>query len=175
VIFLLDELKYAENKLIQQNIPVHRPNSMNNYGIIIDDLGYRSAIDMLMKNYVSPISSLFYKHHYGASLDNHHCFLVRYKKGEDLDLALHTDDSEVTLNVCLGKEFSGGSLNFYGLKNFPDEQKLTLNFSHKKGTALLHLGTHFHEVNKLEDGERCNLILWCRSSEYKPWLKNRRK
>ena len=28
----------------------------------------------------------------------------------------HVDDSEVTLNVCLGKEFSGGELYFRGTR-----------------------------------------------------------
>jgi hypothetical protein len=173
--YFLEELKLAEDKLLQQKIPINRPNSMNNYGIIIDELGYRSSIETLMKNYVLPISSLFYNDYYGSSLDNHHCFLVRYKQGEDLSLALHTDDAEVTLNVCLGKDFTGGTLNFYGLKNTLSQHELNITIEHKKGIALLHLGTHYHEANNIEDGERCNLILWCRSSLFKPWLKNRRK
>jgi len=173
--YFLEELKLAEAKLVQQNIPINRPNSMNNYGIIIDELGYRAAISSLMKNYLLPISSLFYSDYYGSSLNNHHCFMVRYKQGEDLDLALHTDDAEVTLNVCLGKEFTGGTLSFYGIKDQPDQHKLNITIEHKKGVALLHLGTHYHEANKIEDGERCNLILWCRSTEFKPWRKNRRK
>jgi hypothetical protein len=28
----------------------------------------------------------------------------------------HVDDSEVTLNVCLGKQFSGGELYFRGIR-----------------------------------------------------------
>ena len=28
----------------------------------------------------------------------------RYKAGEDVGLDMHEDDSDVTLNVCLGKE-----------------------------------------------------------------------
>ncbi len=32
---------------------------------------------------------------------------VKYKI-EDLDLKEHVDDSEITLNVCLGKSFEGG-------------------------------------------------------------------
>ena len=29
---------------------------------------------------------------------------------------LHVDDSEVTLNICLGKQFSGGELFFRGVR-----------------------------------------------------------
>jgi hypothetical protein len=32
---------------------------------------------------------------------------VQYKLREDKKLDFHYDDSEVTLNVCLGKEFEG--------------------------------------------------------------------
>lgn len=31
-------------------------------------------------------------------------------------LGFHVDDSEVTLNVCLGKQFSGGELFFRGVR-----------------------------------------------------------
>lgn len=100
---------------------------------------------------------------------------------------MHVDDSEVTLNVCLGKEFTGvscekkirrkviciytnfrmlgGTLNFYGGKGDPSEKKEDFEFFHEKGTAILHSGKHWHEANKIKSGERCNLILWCRSSK----------
>ena len=33
--------------------------------------------------------------------------MVKYKSGEDRGLDMHIDDSDVTLNVCLGREFTG--------------------------------------------------------------------
>ena len=44
----------------------------------------------------------------GASLDSHHGFIVEYAVGKDASLDFHVDASDVTLNVCLGKEFTGG-------------------------------------------------------------------
>ena len=41
-------------------------------------------------------------------------FVVRYATDEDRELAEHSDTSNVTLNVCLGREFIGGSLYFKG-------------------------------------------------------------
>jgi hypothetical protein len=32
---------------------------------------------------------------------------VKYAMGEDLDLATHVDASDITLNVCLGRTFTG--------------------------------------------------------------------
>lgn len=35
--------------------------------------------------------------------------MVKYKAGQDLGLDMHTDDSDVTVNVCLGKDFRGAA------------------------------------------------------------------
>ena len=40
---------------------------------------------------------------------SHHSFMVKYKAGQDLGLDMHTDDSDVTVNVCLGKDFRGAA------------------------------------------------------------------
>ena len=66
----------------------------------------------LRSNYLSPITRLLFPEHGGDSLDSHKPFTVHYKIGEDLDLSYHYDNAEVTLNVSLGKEFTGGELFF---------------------------------------------------------------
>jgi predicted 2-oxoglutarate/Fe(II)-dependent dioxygenase YbiX len=81
-----------------------------------------------------------------------------------MDLSEHVDDSEVTLNVCLGKEFQGGSLYFKGIKGTESEYKENIEYNHKVGKAVLHVGKHIHGANKIESGERVNLIIWCRAS-----------
>eukprot|EP01124_Arcella_intermedia_P017909 TRINITY_DN24892_c0_g1_i1.p1 TRINITY_DN24892_c0_g1~~TRINITY_DN24892_c0_g1_i1.p1 ORF type:complete len:444 (+),score=112.93 TRINITY_DN24892_c0_g1_i1:20-1351(+) len=158
---LLEELEYFENyALNEMKILVRRPNSMNNYGLVLDDIGFVDHIDQFMKKYINPLRKLFFPQ--VEILTNHHCFLVRYKSGEDVNLALHKDDSELTLNVCLGKSFEGGTLCFYGTdKKKNEEKKCTVE--HTKGIGLLHLGHHWHEANKILAGERSNLILWCRT------------
>lgn len=43
--------------------------------------------------------------------------MQRKKSHNGLSIAgFHVDDSEVTLNVCLGKEFDGGELFFRGVR-----------------------------------------------------------
>jgi len=160
----LEETEHFENTLQKLKVPIRRPNSMNNYGVILDDVGFTPLIHELQTKYLIPLTKILFPHSYGANLDMHHAFIVRYKQGEDLDLAMHIDDSEVTLNVCLGKDFTGGTLNFYGIKGEPTEKKEDFEYNHKKGIAILHSGKHWHEANKIQSGERCNLILWCRSS-----------
>lgn len=124
-------------------------------------------IQEVIDTYLSPFTTLLFPNDHGDSLDDHHCFLVRYKAGEDLKLSLHVDDSEVTLNVCLGKEFQGGLLNFYGEKGEATEKKEEVNVTHEVGTGILHSGRHWHEAEAISEGERCNLILWCRSRQVK--------
>ena len=41
-------------------------------------------------------------------------FTVRYALGEDRELAEHSDTANLTLNVCLGRCFTGDNLFFKG-------------------------------------------------------------
>jgi len=58
---------------------------------------------------------------------------VQYKLTEDLDLGFHYDDSDITLNVCLGKTFTGGDLYFKGLLKDPSTHSEHFTFSHTPG------------------------------------------
>jgi len=138
---------------------------MNNYGVILDEIGMTPFLAKLRDAYVSPFARLLYPEASGDSLDHHHGFIVQYKIGEDLDLDFHYDESEVTLNVCLGKVFTGGSLYFAGLLEDPSTHDEYFQFQHKLGAGILHIGKHRHGALKIKSGERYNLILWCRSSK----------
>ena len=49
-------------------------------------------------------------------MDHHHGFTVEYGPNKDKNLKLHVDDSEITLNHCIGTTFKGGNLRFYGIR-----------------------------------------------------------
>jgi len=59
-------------------------------------------------------------------------------------LVPHSDDSEVTLNCCLGEEdFKGGAVEFYGLRGTPDEGELLGQVDRPDiGKACIHAGRH---------------------------------
>lgn len=80
-------------------------------------------------------------------------------------LVPHTDDSEVTLNCCMGEEtFVGGDVEFFGLRGTPEEgQLIGIADRPNIGTALLHSGRHLHAVSNVSSGDRYALIVWCRS------------
>ena len=69
----------------------------------------------------------------GAALDRHHSFIVKYEPGKDLGLDMHTDNSDVTFNVCLGKKFTGAPLNFCGVLGQSNHRRFTFKYKHVMG------------------------------------------
>ncbi len=173
---LLEEVMWFEAWCTKQQVAINRPNSMNNYGAILDDFGFDSFLNRLVTEYISPLSTLLFNDVGGDSLDEHHGFVVEYKMGKDVSLDFHSDDSDVTFNVCLGRKFADGTIYFNGLlcrmcqqlsySTFPLTQE-QVEIKHKAGRALLHRGQHRHGANEITSGERYNLILWCRSNQYR--------
>ena len=169
---LLEEVMWFEAWCAKQQVATQRPNSMNNYGAILDDFGFDSFLNCLMTEYISPLSTLLFNDVGGDSLDEHHGFVVEYKMGKDVSLGFHTDDSDVTFNVNLGREFTGGTMYFHGLRcrmcqeTFSSPQE-HVEITHKVGRAILHRGQHRHGANEITSGERYNLIMWCRSNQYR--------
>eukprot|EP00443_Scrippsiella_acuminata_P084248 CAMPEP_0115571040 /NCGR_PEP_ID=MMETSP0271-20121206/106008_1 /TAXON_ID=71861 /ORGANISM="Scrippsiella trochoidea, Strain CCMP3099" /LENGTH=645 /DNA_ID=CAMNT_0003005593 /DNA_START=14 /DNA_END=1951 /DNA_ORIENTATION=- len=146
-------------------LPARRPNSMNNYGIILNEIGLEPMIDELQRM-LQPLGELLWPGP-GSVWDGHHCFIVRYRENEDLGLDMHTDDSDVTFNICLGLDFDGAGLQFCGLMGAGNHRKHTHTYKHVKGTCVCHLGRKRHGADDISSGERLNLILWNHSSTYR--------
>ncbi|KAI3837335.1 hypothetical protein MKW92_049049 [Papaver armeniacum] len=169
---LLSEVDNFEKWVSESNFRIMRPNTMNKYGAVLDDFGLETMLDKLMDDFVRPISKVFFHEVGGSTLDSHHGFVVEYGKDRDVDLGFHVDDSEVTLNVCLGKQFSGGDLFFRGIRcdkhvNTESQPEESFDYSHVPGQAVLHRGRHRHGARATRSGHRINLLLWCRSSAFR--------
>ena len=159
---MLDEVEHFS----RSGLPSSRPNSMNNYGVILDDLGLSPMLAELRTSLLIPaIARHLYAEHGGATLDGHHAFVVQYSMDTERDLGFHYDASDVTLNVCLGHEFTGGELFFRGRLDEPSTHDEDLNYAHVVGRAVMHIGKHRHGARALTSGRRANLIVWMRSSE----------
>ncbi|KAJ9563594.1 hypothetical protein OSB04_008754 [Centaurea solstitialis] len=113
---LLSEVENFEKWVHETKFRIMRPNTMNKYGAVLDDFGMESMLEKLMEDFVRHISKIFFPDVGGYSLDSHHGFVVEYGMDRDVELGFHVDDSEVTLNVCLGKQFTGGELFFRGVR-----------------------------------------------------------
>ncbi|KAM7487684.1 hypothetical protein LguiB_025168 [Lonicera macranthoides] len=169
---LLNEVENFERWVNETKFRIMRPNTMNKYGAVLDDFGLETMLGKLMEDFIRPISKVFFPEVGGATLDSHHGFVVEYGMDRDVDLGFHVDDSEVTLNVCLGKEFSGGELFFRGVRcdkhvNTETQSEEILDYSHVAGRAVIHRGRHRHGARATTSGHRINLLLWCRSSVFR--------
>lgn len=85
---LVEEVQHAEKWSQARGLAVHRPNSMNNYGVILDDFGLSEALQTLTVQYANAFSELLFPH-VEASLDSHHGFVVEYEIGKDVKLDFH--------------------------------------------------------------------------------------
>lgn len=150
-----------------RNIQLQQPNSMNRYGLILSQVGLHDLVTSFQRQYLYPILRILYPKH-ASRLDSHYSFLVRYNPQEDLGLDMHTDDSDVTFNVCLGYPgFRGSGLQFCGTYGQPDHRKFTTSYRHEIGRAVVHLGSRRHGADRIVQGTRTNLILWNYNDEYR--------
>nr|XP_043607861.1 2-oxoglutarate and iron-dependent oxygenase domain-containing protein CP2-like isoform X2 [Erigeron canadensis] len=177
---LLAEVDNFEKWIQETKFRVMRPNTMNKYGAVLDDFGMETMLEKLMDEFIRHISKIFFADVGGYALDSHHGFVVEYAFNRDIELGFHVDDSEVTLNVCLGKHFSGGELYFRGVRcdkhmNTESHPEEIFEYSHVPGHAVIHRGRHRHGARATTTGQRINLLLWCRSSVFRELKKHQKE
>ncbi|KAI3720077.1 hypothetical protein L6452_20987 [Arctium lappa] len=177
---LLSEVENFEKWVHETKFRIMRPNTMNKYGAVLDDFGMESMLEKLMEDFVRHISKIFFLDVGGYSLDSHHGFVVEYGMDRDVELGFHVDDSEVTLNVCLGKQFTGGELFFRGVRcekhvNSETHSEEIYDYAHFPGRAVIHRGRHRHGARATTSGHRINLLLWCRSSVFRELRKHQKE
>ena len=144
---LLEELHH----LAASGVPTRRPNGMNRFGAILENvpggLSIETLVGRIAHRYGRPLAQMTFPQLVGAAdADKHFGFVVKYRLGEDESLALHADASVATLNVPLNVgRFDGGGLCFRGTRMVDEKPKKMLatcvswdGFS--PGEAILHLG-----------------------------------
>ena len=166
----LQEIALLHNWILNNHIDSEQPNSMHNYGLMATELGLEALFNQWITEIGCHISALLYPEF--GTLDHCHAFWVNYGKHTDQSLGFHADDSEVTFNFCLGDDFQGSELYFQGRRCFehlqsPHHPHEEIIVEHIPGTCIVHAGLHRHGVYPILKGNRQNLILWGRSSEYR--------
>ncbi len=129
---LLDEeLEHFE----ASGMPMSQPNNMHSVGLILSEIGLTPLVTMMRKRVTALCDELYPQF---AGINGHHAFAVRYKADGNLtdnkELSLHYDESHVTLNVCLGRNFTGSKLFFCGLLDQPESHDENINFEHLPGS-----------------------------------------
>ncbi|XP_037600160.1 2-oxoglutarate and iron-dependent oxygenase domain-containing protein 2 isoform X2 [Cebus imitator] len=135
------------------------------YLVLLHELGLdEPLVTPLRERFLQPLMALLYPDCGGGQLDSHRAFVVKYALGQDLELGCHYDNAELTLNVALGKVFTGGALYFGGLFQAPTALTEPLEVEHVVGQGILHRGGQLHGARPLATGERWNLVIWLRAS-----------
>lgn len=155
----------CESALRAPEGPGAPPNSMHEYGFGVEAIGGDAWAQRLGQELLSAAAGLFPGVE-GPVVDVH-AFIAAYGPGRDHALALHVDDSTLTLNVCLGDAFTGGEVVFEGVRCPAHRQEALLPgervvWAPRPGAAVLHRGAHRHHVRPVESGRRTHLIVWGR-------------
>eukprot|EP00252_Welwitschia_mirabilis_P014297 TRINITY_DN3144_c0_g1_i3.p1 TRINITY_DN3144_c0_g1~~TRINITY_DN3144_c0_g1_i3.p1 ORF type:complete len:256 (+),score=45.41 TRINITY_DN3144_c0_g1_i3:305-1072(+) len=85
---LMKEVENFEKWVDAVNLHIVRPNTMNKYGVVLDDFGFEGMLNELMLKFVKPLASVLFPDVGGATLDSHHGFVVEYSREKDIDLGL---------------------------------------------------------------------------------------
>lgn len=158
--------------------------------VLLHELGLdEPLVTPLRERFLQPLMALLYPDCGGGWLDSHRAFVVKYAPGQDRELGCHYDNAELTINVALGKAFTGGALYFGGLFQVsvcdswgsvwgswecpglspavlqaPSTLAKPLEVEHVVGQGILHRGGQLHGARPLVTGERWNLVIWLRAS-----------
>lgn len=85
---LLQELDAASSGPAASELS--RPNGMNRYGVVLNQLGLEPAITALQQRWIQPCMKAFFPEEGGEPSD-HHCFIVKYAADRDVGLDMHED------------------------------------------------------------------------------------
>ena len=121
----------------------------------LDTIGLDWVNNLIFHLVIRPVARhLFEQSESMGELDWRQGYIAAYSAHPNSDkprqhLVTHTDDSEVTLNIGLGKEWDGGgNVEFRGLRGTKTEGQLIDVWEPLEGTAVLHAGRHFHNVTR---------------------------
>ena len=103
--------------LTDNNIPSHKPNNLNFHGQYLNNFDHYCFFPDLIAGVIKPLSMKLWEGVGEDSLDNNYAFTTAYSENQDKELQRHMDDSEITLNLCLGSDhFEDGIVAFNGVK-----------------------------------------------------------
>jgi hypothetical protein len=168
---LLCATEFLEAHLVAQGRPIVRPNSMNRYGVILHHIWLSPLVSALTSAALAPLAAAAFPLEALplGGLAGAHAFIVAYdaEPGRDLGLDMHTDDSDITFNVCLGKAFEGATLTFCGALGSAAHRKKQIAYAHEVGRCVVHRGRQRHGADAIASGHRRNLIIWCTNEGFR--------
>lgn len=161
---IIDATEQAEGFKDRCGVCFSAPNTMNRFGVIMRQCGLAPFMRSLLHAVLTPMAevTLPLESLPGGGFMRIHSFIVAYdaQEGCDKSLDMHTDASDVTFNICLGKEFTGATLSLCGAKGANDHRSLAKRYEHVPGRCVIHRGLQRHGADAIVSGHRRNLIVW---------------
>jgi len=156
---ILDELSFQE----KSKIPMRRPNGMNRYGCILNELGFEEFLKGLSDRLLKPIAQILFSRRVSVQdLTTEYGFVVQYHPASDVNLAEHADASAITANICLLPSKEDAPLFFKNVREIGETThdvepvKVALDIP---GEVVFHLGQHIHGVSNVTSS-RSNMVVW---------------
>ncbi len=150
-------------------------------GVVLDEIGLGPLAEALLLAVVQPLSRVLFPE-WGAVLDSYHAFSLHVGTSDGRRqsavehrvvgdrLPSHNDICETSINICLGRNFSGSAMQFQNVNGRqgegtspPHQQHL----EHVPGRAFLNLCQHYHGTNALVSGERHAVVIRGLSSRFR--------
>lgn len=179
---LLEEVKHYH----KSGMPSKAPNSMNNYGLVLNQVGMRPVFSRILREVFLPIGAKLFgddrdrvstlkgqpvgtENWGGSSLDDHHSFIVQYRPSDDKHLDMHIDECDVTFNFGITETsmFEGNDLTFCGMFDDDAHRRYHHTYKHVKGRCVVHSGKRRHGALDITQGERSSLIMWTKSQTFR--------
>lgn len=175
-------LREVQHYTEESGFPQQAPNSMNRYGVVLNQIGMRPAFSIFFRRYIMGVGARLFGNASdraesvggvalgtddwgGSTLADHHTFVVRYAPDRDRGLDMHVDECDLTFNFGLTDfdECLGGDLAFCGMFGETKYRKRHHRYQHEVGRCVVHSGKRRHSVTEVEAGERASLIVWTKS------------
>lgn len=180
--FMNEEVRHCHTS----GVPTRQPNGMNNYGMVLNDIGLRPVFNTFLHEVFRPMGARLFgdsKHRVttingasvgtedwgGSTLDTHHTFIVEYKPDGDRHLDMHIDSCDVTFNfgISTADNFQGSDLTFCGMFHNDDHRLHHFSYRHERGRCVVHSGKRRHGARDIEGGERSSLVMWTHSETFR--------
>lgn len=199
---LMEELENAKERF-PHAADLSIPNNVGNEtrsrrtGVVLADLGLDRLAQALVSAVLTPLSRVLYPRWAPESFDSYHAFSIHvaplHNRSEPAEgkvvgdrLPEHIDVCEVSMNICLGKVFSGSDVHFTRVNGVNGERGGLRGWNttvaggaggarrvagqwvhHQPGWAFINLCQQFHSTNKLQSGERHSLVVRGLSSSFR--------
>lgn len=135
-------LEEVENAQATAREHLERPNGMNRYGIVLNQLGLEPLITALQQEHLKPMQEALYPGP-GTSPDDHHCFIVRYKAGEDVGLDMRQLQLKVLPTKAL-KHLAQPNPNLAHSKVLPIDSNVSSHHLTMAATSSQRQSHHHH-------------------------------